>query len=77
MKVQPARLDMPLAARQLGLDKEVPMLIACGVNLREIVACLMCSDFYFELNIMERLALVKHLARDRSLELSSISGLWA
>ena len=38
------------------------------VSLREIVASLMCSQFYFELSPPERLALVKHLARDRSPE---------
>ena len=40
------------------------------VSLREIVASLMCSRFYFELSPPERLALVKHLARDRSPEVS-------
>ena len=38
------------------------------VSLREIVASLMHSQFYFELSPPERLALVKHLARDRSRE---------
>jgi hypothetical protein len=31
-------------------------------NLREILACLMCSRLYFELRLTERLALVKSLA---------------
>lgn len=34
-------------------------------SLREIIACLMCSTFYFKLPVTERLALVKRLAKGR------------
>lgn len=45
------------------------MKAGCPSVIREVVASLMCSEFYFELPALERLALVKHLARDRSVEL--------
>lgn len=43
-------------------------------RMREIVSCLMYSSFYFELNAAERLALVQHLARDRSPEIAAWLG---
>jgi len=43
-------------------------------RMREVVSCLMCSNFYFELSAAERLALVRRLARDRGPEISAWLG---